>query len=128
MRSTYDRLIAEGWAANPPTPSPLKARKGPLKKTPAVNLLNRLQQQAGEVLHFLRNPAVPFTNNLAEQTVRMPKVKQKVAGCFRTLPGAERFCTIRSYLVTLAKQGCNLLDALVSTMRGTVPQPDLSAV
>lgn len=126
MRRTYDSLVAEGWAANPPAPLPPKARKGPAKKSPAVNLLNRLQQQASEVLHFLRNPAVPFTNNLAERTVRMPKVKQKVAGCFRTLPGAERFCTIRSYLVTLAKQGCNLLDALVSAMRGSVPQPDLS--
>jgi transposase len=126
LREVYDRLVAEGWAANPPTPLLLTPRKGPPKKTPAENLLNRLQRQADQVLHFLRNPAVPFTNNLAERTVRMPKVKQKVAGCFRTLPGAQRFCTIRTYLVTLAKQGQNLLDALVSTMRGAVPQPDLS--
>lgn len=126
LREAYDRLVAEGWATHPPAPLPLKPRKGPAKKTPAQNLLNRLQRQANQVLHFLRNPAVPFTNNLAERTVRMPKVKQKVAGCFRTLPGAERFCTIRTYLVTLTKQGQNLLDALVATMRGTVPQPDLS--
>lgn len=124
LRRTYDRLVADGWAANPPTPLPLKPKKGRVKKTPAVNLLHRLQRQAGEVLHFIRNPAVPFTNNLAEQTVRMPKVKQKVAGCFRTMLGAQRFCTVRSYLVTMAKQGFNLLDALASTMRGTVPQPD----
>lgn len=65
----------------------------------------------------------PFTNNLAEQAVRMPKVKQKVSGCFRTLTGARSFCIVRSYLDTQRKQGANLFDALIQTFQGNVPQP-----
>jgi transposase len=76
-----------------------------------------------DVLRFMTDPGVPFTNNLAEQAVRMPKVKQKVSGCFRTLAGAQSFCTIRSYLDTLRKQGANLFHALTQTFQGNVPQP-----
>ncbi|WP_408629738.1 hypothetical protein [Acidithiobacillus ferriphilus] len=36
---------------------------------------------------------MPFTNNLAEQAVRMPKTNLKISGCFRTVDGAVAFCT-----------------------------------
>lgn len=42
----------------------------------------------------------------------MPKVKQKISGCFRTLAGAEHFCVIRSCLDTLRKQGHGMLTVL----------------
>jgi len=66
---------------------------------------------------------VPFTNNLAEQAVRMPKVKQKVSGCFRTTQGATTYCVIRSYCATMHKQGANIFDALVAAFKGATPQP-----
>ena len=37
---------------------------------------------------FVGHCKVPFTDNTAEPAVRMRKVKQKIAGCFRTLDGA----------------------------------------
>ena len=64
------------------------------------------------MLRFISDPAVPFTNNVAERAVRMPKVKQKISGCFRTLVGAENFCVIRSCLDTLRKQGHGMLKML----------------
>ena len=86
-------------------------------------LLRRLRKHREDVLRFLSDPEVPFTNNIAEQAVRMPKVKQKISGCFRTFEGAGAFCTIRSYLETLRKQGVDLLHALVQSFQGEIPQP-----
>ena len=66
---------------------------------------------------------VPFTNNLAEQAVRMPKVKQKVSGCFRTPQGAQTYRVIRSYAATMHKQGANIFESLVAAFKGNTPQP-----
>jgi transposase len=82
-----------------------------------------LRTYTDEVLRFMTEPGVPFTNNLAEQAVRMLKVKQKVSGGFRTLTGTPSFCTLRSYLDTLRQQGANLFHALTQTFQGNVPQP-----
>lgn len=48
----------------------------------------------------------------------MPKVKQKISGCFRTLNGAENFCIIRSYLDTMHKQGHNTFELLRHAFMG----------
>ena len=121
FRSLYLEIIAAGEAANPRAPP--SGKRGRTRQSKAVNLLHRLRTSTDDVLRFMTDPGVPFTNNLAEQAVRMPKVKQKVSGCFRTLAGAQSFCTIRSYLDTLRKQGVNLFHALTQTFQGNVPQP-----
>ena len=53
----------------------------------------------------------------------MPKVQQKIPGGFRTQNGADTFCTLRSYLATMHKQGNNLFHALTLTFQGQLPQP-----
>ena len=81
----------------------------------------------GRGLHFTRNPQVTFTNNEAEREVRMPKVKLKVAGCFRTPSGVQAFCITRSYLSTLKKQGRELLPSLEATFNGDDPLMGLTS-
>jgi transposase len=73
--------------------------------------LDRLEDYDLSVRAFLIDPQGPFTNNQGEQDIRMIKVKQKTSGGFRTLPGAQIFARIRSYLSTCRKQGRNLRDA-----------------
>ena len=121
IRALYDEILREGEAANPRAPP--SGRRGSTKQSKATNLLGRLRNHADDVWRFMTDHGVPFTNNLAEQAVRMPKVKQKIAGCFRTKNGVDTFCVIRSYLATLHKQGDNLFHSLTMTFMGYPPQP-----
>jgi len=82
-----------------------------------------LRLHGDDVWRFATDVGVPFTNNMAEQAVRMPKVKQKISGCFRTEEGADFYYTIRSYLATLHKQAENLFEALLQTFKTTPPVP-----
>ena len=51
-----------------------------------------LDEREEEVLRFLSNPQVPFTNNDSEREVRMPKVKLKIIGTFRSFHGGPELC------------------------------------
>src|SRR5665647_817412 len=112
--SRYDALIQQGLALNPPAPKPLveEKKRGRVKQSTEWNLLNRLDRDRGAVLLFMHDFRVPYTNNQAEQDVRMIKVQQKVSGSFRTLEGAKKFCRIRGYISTLRKKGHSVLEGL----------------
>lgn len=120
-RSTYTRILATGEAGNPRAPP--SGKRGRTRQSKALNLLDRLRTHADDVWRFMTDHDVPFSNNIAEQAVRMPKVKQKISGGFRTVSGLDTFCTIRSYLATLHKQNANLFIALTLTFQATPPQP-----
>jgi transposase len=93
------------------------ARVGPLQRKHHA-LFVRLRDRRDDYLRFVTDPAVPFDNNAAEQTIRMPKLRIKVSGCMRTLTGAEHFAAIRSYTATATRHGLGMLDALIQATTG----------
>ena len=113
----YWQAVQEGLAFHRALPSfdPAKSANKRKKQRPGHNLLIRLKTFKGETLRFLVDFDVPFTNNLAEQNLRMTKVKMKISGSFRTFEGARVFVRLRSIVSTARKQGCNILHALTST-------------
>ena len=88
--------------------------RGRPKHRPGHNLLQRLKTFQTETLRFLTDFDVPFTNNLAEQDLRMMKVKMKISGSFRTLEGAQIFATLRSIVSTARKHRLNILRTLAA--------------
>lgn len=123
--SRYDALLAEGALHHPRRRAPPGSRRR-VKQSPAQNLIARLQQHRDAVLRFVTDLTVPFDNNQAERDIRMPKLKQKVSGGFRSVAGAQDFATIRSYLSTLRKQSIDTYRALVMTFQGNPPMPQLA--
>jgi len=89
--------------------------RGRVKHRPGHNLLQRLKTFQTETLRFLTDFDVPFTNNLAEQDLRMMKVKMKISGSFRTLEGAHIFARLRSVVSTARKHGSNILQILTAS-------------
>jgi transposase len=117
LEAMYDGILARGRSELPADP-PKTGRRGRTKKSKARNLHERLVRHRDAALRFLHDSQVPFTNNVAEQAVRMAKVQQKISGCMRTLAGAQRFARLRSYVATLKKHGMNVLRHIADTTAG----------
>lgn len=96
----YNKICRE---ADKEEPLPIVNPRGRPKQTKGRNLMNRLIKYKDAVLAFAKYTFIPFTNNLAERDVRHAKVKQKIAGSFRTKRGAEVYARIHSFLSSLRK-------------------------
>lgn len=113
-------MIALGYEENPGLAEHVELK---LKRTKAQNLLLRLDCQQLEALRFANDFQVPFTNNLAEQDIRMVKLQQKISGCWRTDDGAQRYLRVRSYISTARKQGHRPLVVLGQLATGQAWMP-----
>ncbi len=116
-QEAYSKLLEEGYAQIDFKPKKSRKQRGRAAKPKELNLLDRLNKHQSSVLAFLKEAEVPFTNNQAEQDVRMAKVKQKVSGCFRSWKGADLFAKIRSYISTSIKQKQGVFEALRKAMQ-----------
>lgn len=120
----YNKLINLGLAFHEAqTPLPSKGKRGRQPKRTGHNLLLRLLHYKQDVLRFLHDPAVPFTNNDAERDLRMMKCKQKISGGFRSDNGAAMFARIRGFISTVRKRGFNVLNAIMAVFSGNILMP-----
>jgi transposase len=131
IRLRYREILAQGKEEMPATVSmPLvvskegisKKKRGRKKKSKEMNLLERLSDYENEVLRFMEEAIVPFSNNRGENDIRMTKVQQKISGCFRSMDGAKIFCRVRSYLLTAQKHGISPTSALKMIFDGKLPE------
>lgn len=116
---SYDAILAQGFALHDAQPA-LRGggdharRRGRKPRRIGHNLLLRLEARKPDVLRFLSDPAVPFTNNQAERDGRMMKLRQKISGGFRSNDAANEFGIIRSLLSTAKKQGWDILQTITA--------------
>jgi transposase len=115
----YDAIVTEGFAFHEAQPALACAAdfgkpRGRKPRRVGHNLLLRLDGRKQDVLRFLSDPTVPFTNTVAERDARMMKTRQKISGGFRSEAGAVEFGVIRSVLSTARKQRWNILRTLTA--------------
>ena len=72
-RKKYRSILLKGEKECPENVEAVKKR-GPPKQSKSRNLLNRLRKFEDDTLRFMENPIVPFTNNRAENDLRMTTV------------------------------------------------------
>lgn len=125
-QQAYWQIMQRGDSEHP-LPEKQQDLPGRTARSKARNLWERFYRHASEMLHFACDFSVPFTNNIAEQALRMMKVKQKISGGFRSPGGAENFARIRSYIDTLRKQGLPILKGLRKAIAGEAWLPLLPA-
>ena len=121
-RLKYRAILKQGEIECPEPIKPKeKGKRGRIKRSKSRNLLERLRDFEEDVLRFMDNERVPFTNNRGENDIRMTKVQQKISGCFRSMDGAKIFCRVRSYLSTCRKHGVKSSHALELLFDGKLP-------
>ena len=117
ISSIYSRIVDSGIRLNPlPERSP--GQKGRLPRGKTRALLDRCEKYKAEFLRFAYDFQVPFTNNEAEQSLRVNRIKENMSGCFRTILGAEYWTNVMSYLQTTAKHNISTMDALKLSLDG----------
>ena len=114
LSTRYDQVVDRALTVHPAQPG---------RQTPARNLALRLQTRKTEFLRFAADFTVSFSNNVAEQAVRMVKSKTRVSGGFRTLTGAQTFLAIRGYISTIRKNGLHAATELRNALLGNPWMP-----
>lgn len=83
LQKRYRAILTRGEKQIADDSAQSQGKSGKLAKSDVPNLWERLKAHEAAVLLFAKDPPTAFTNNRAEQDLRMAKVMQMVSGCFR---------------------------------------------
>ncbi|MFD9286661.1 IS66 family transposase [Streptomyces mirabilis] len=115
----FHQGIAVGLSLHPKAPG--------RKQSPARNLLQRLRDQAHDILRFADDPLhVPFTNNCGERALRPVKTQLKISGCHQSEDGATAWLGVRSYLDSARKHGIGTFEAIHRAYTGNLWMPPIA--
>jgi transposase len=90
----------------------------PLCGKEELRLQKRFIKHQDWILTFMAYPDVPPDNNSSERAIKAAKLKEKVSGGFRSVPGASRFAQLLSVTQTLRKHKLPLLPSLTAIFQG----------
>jgi transposase len=90
----------------------------PLSQPEERRLQKRLIKHTNWIFTFMAYPDVPADNNSSERAIKTAKIKDKVSGGFRSVPGARRFAQLLSLTQTLRKQKLAILPTLTALFKG----------
>jgi len=82
LQKRYRAILTRGAKELPALPPKPSGKRGKLAKSDAHNLWERFKAHEAAILLFAKEPHVAFTNNRAEQDLRMAKVKQRSPAAF----------------------------------------------
>ncbi|HEY1723206.1 MAG TPA: transposase [Magnetospirillaceae bacterium] len=123
----YDAIVAASLTFHEVQPAPAKAKpRGRPPRRVGHNLLPRLSTHRQDVLRFLTDPRVPFTNNRAEPDGRMMKCgRRSRAACVprtasRTSPSSDRSSPLAG------SRGWIILATLIADPDSSISQLRLS--
>ena len=89
-----------------------KESKGHFYEADERRLIKRIDDYKKNYFMWVKDFAIPPTNNLAERGLRGQKTKLKVSGQYQSVESAEYFADIRTYLETCLRNGVNEVTAL----------------
>ena len=75
------------------------------------------QHQEGRLLHFLKDPKIPPTNNAAERQLRSVVIARKVSQCSKNEVGAMNYASIKSVVETARLRGHDPVKILANLYR-----------
>ena len=113
IQRIFDKIVDKGITyheAKPPLPA---GKRGRQKKRRGHNLALRLKQKKTDMLRFVIDWDIPFTNNQAERALRMMKLCMKIMGCFRSKEGAQEFVMLSGVIETAKKRGWDIIQTLL---------------
>ena len=120
-RHRFRALLEKAGEECPPEPPPPGWKRGRYAKSPGRNLIERMTKDEDMILRFMTSALVPFTNNVAENFLRMLKVQLKISGCFKSEARAADFALIYSYIRTCRNNGIRPNDALRTLFKNQAP-------
>ena len=105
IEKRYNEIIAKGIEEN-------KKVKSKYYRIEERKLLRRMHKYKDNHLLFVHDFSVTFDNNISERDIRHVKSKLKIAGCFRSEKGMEKYLNLRSIIGTCRKRKINFYEIL----------------